>query len=111
MSLIQKFIKLDKFGTQAASLNFKGEELLRTLPGAIMTIVIQLLALYVVIQTSIKMFNYEDPKISNYSIKLPTEQLNDVVINMPEQEIDLAFGFNTDADFNLKIPDIDLLSI
>ena len=85
--------------------------MLRTLPGAIMTIVIQMLALYVVVQTSIKMFNHEDPTISNYSFKLPTEQLNEVVVNMPELEMDLAFGFGTDEDFNLKIPDTDLVSI
>ena len=49
MSLSRQFTKCDGYGKVAAKLNFDGEDIIKTMPGALITIAINIFQLYVII--------------------------------------------------------------
>ena len=63
MSLTKRLTKCDSYGEAAAKLNLSGEDTMRTLPGAIITIVLNIFLLYTIVQTSIAMVTYADMEV------------------------------------------------
>ena len=84
MSLYSQFRKVDSFSTPVATINLKGEEMIRTIPGALITICTYTFLLYVATQSFIEMIGYQNNKIQSYDVDLPQLKLQEVRANMHE---------------------------
>ena len=84
MSINRQFLKVDSFSTPVATINLKGEEMIRTIPGALITICTYSFLLYVATQSFIEMIGYQNNKIQSYDVDLPRLKLQDIRANMHE---------------------------
>ena len=90
---MQKFRRLDAFGSQAGTLNFKGQEKMHTIPGAIITSVLGLVLLYFATQAIINMVSFEELEIQYFKVEKSQDQLQYLIKNTSEENYDLFFGF------------------
>ena len=93
---------LDAFGSPVG-LNFQGNDTIKSLPGAFLTIITYTLTLYVTLRSATDMINIEDPAIQNYVLTSNAEKMLETTINMPEWHTDIALGFaNVNEGTNVK---------
>ena len=88
-SKLRSFLtSLDVFG-EPVSVNFKGETNFKTLPGALLSVLIKSFLLVFAINGTIDLINYEDPQITQYDI-FETRRDGDEV-NLGEAKANVAF--------------------
>ena len=68
MSLYKTFLKADMFGSETSFTNFDGDDRFRSIPGALLSIVVRMLGLYFTIATFLQMINNEEVEIKNYQL-------------------------------------------
>ena len=67
MSIVQKFRRFDSFASQATGLNFKGEEKIHTIPGAIISLFLSIFLLYTAAQAIIAMLSFQEVTIESFT--------------------------------------------
>ena len=69
MGFFEKIRGLDGFGA-SMNLNYKGNGSYQTLPGAILTVVINTFLMYSLTTKILKLYNMDDPEYMNYETKV-----------------------------------------
>ena len=70
MSLYKQLLKLDSFSSPVATINLKGEDKIRTIPGALASIVTYVFLIYIAAESFTEMIDYQNNKIQSYSVDL-----------------------------------------
>ena len=83
---------LDAFGSPV-NINFKGDTSVKSLPGALLTMLLYSVTLYVAVLSTNSMLKHDDPTITNYHITTSEEEMIEESINFPEWHADIAVGF------------------
>ena len=74
-------------------MNFKGEEKIHTIPGAIISILLSIFLLYTAAQAIIAMLSFEEVTIENFTIEQNEKTMDEKSIYMTEQYFEIAIGF------------------
>ena len=90
---MQKFRRLDSFAGQATGLNFKGEQKMHTIPGAIISTVLSLFLLNVAAQAIIDMVSFNEVAIQNFRVEQNEGTMAQKSIDLTENHFDMAIGF------------------
>ena len=93
MQIVNRFRRLDSFASQATGFNFKGEEKIHTIPGAIISMVLSIFLLYTAAQAIISMLSFDNVTIENFTIEQSETNMGDKSIDMTEHFFDIAVGF------------------
>jgi len=110
MSLYKTLLKADIFGSETSFTNLDGDDRFRTIPGALLSIVVKLLGLYFTVATFLQMINNEEVEIKNYTLIDSAEEMMAQDINMADYGFELAIGFNTGTQ-PFSVPSEDLLRV
>ena len=82
----------DSFG-HPVSVNFKGEEVLQTLPGGIATLMVELLTLVVAISCFSEVVGMHEPRVTTYARTLTASERNEHgPYDLREEGVVIAFG-------------------
>ena len=68
--MYRQLLKLDNFASPVATINLKGEEKIRTIPGALASIVTYAFLIYIATKSFTEMVDYQNNKIQSYSVDL-----------------------------------------
>ena len=74
-------------------MNFKGEEKIHTLPGAIISTFISTFLLYTAAQATLAMLTFDEVTIQNFTIEHGEATLAEKSIDMTSHYFDVAIGF------------------
>ena len=89
---MNKLRNLDSFGAPI-SINCQGDNTMKNAGGALLTLSVYALTLYVAILTAISMTQYKNLSIKNYTVTTSDEKMLETRINLPEYNADIAIGF------------------
>ena len=65
---MERFLKFDNYGSEAATFKLKGDDKLRTMPGACLSLLINLGLIFLTVHLLGVMIKYENSTIQFYSI-------------------------------------------
>ena len=92
MSLAKQLKRFDSFASPVATINLKGDESIRTVPGALITIITYAFLLYVATLSFLGMIDHQNNKINAYEVQQSSEVVQELGLNMHEQRLDVAIG-------------------
>ena len=75
MTFSNSLLKLDSFATPVASINLKGEDKIRTLPGALISVAHYAFLLYIATLSFLQMINHENNKVQYYEVESSRGQI------------------------------------
>ncbi len=78
--------------------NMEGDDKIRSLPGALLSIVTRVLGLAFALQVATRMIKKEGIDVGFYTTFESSSQLMNQVVNMPDAKLDIAVGFNKNTD-------------
>lgn len=67
-SFFDRFLKLDNYGSEIALFRLRGDDKVRTMPGACLSVLIKLYLIFLTMHLVIVMLQYENSTIQFYSI-------------------------------------------
>ena len=98
---MQKTIrKFDAFGSPV-TFNFMGDDVVKSLPGAYLTLIVYTITLYIACQLAFAMVQNDDPTIKNYVMTTLPEKMQEQTINLPEFYGDIGIGFSVEEEYRL----------
>ena len=110
MSLYKTLLKADIFGSATSFTNFDGDDRFRSIPGALLSIIVKILGLYFTIATFLQMINNEEVEIKNYTLTDSAQEMMAQDINMADYGVELVIGFNIGTN-PVFVPPEDLLRV
>ena len=75
MTFSNSLLRLDSFASPISAINLKGEDKIRTLPGALISIAHYAFLFYIAALSFIEMFNYENNKVQYYEVESSRGQI------------------------------------
>ena len=75
MSLYKTLLKADIFGSSTSFTNFDGDDRFRSIPGALLSILVRVLGLYFTIATFQQMIENEEVEIKIYTLTDSAQEL------------------------------------
>ena len=93
MWIVQKFRRFDSFAGQASGLNFKGEQKMYTIPGAIISIGLSIFLLNIAVRAIIDMVSFDEVTIQNFRVEQNEAAMAQKIIDLTENHFDMAIGF------------------
>ena len=110
MSLYKTLLKADMFGSATSFSNFDGDDRFRSIPGALLSIMMRMLGLYFTMATFLQMINNEEVEIKNYTLTDSAQEMMAQDINMADYGVELVIGFNI-GTAPFFVPSEDLLRV